>query len=112
MGNGVEKVIDPNAQAEIGVTLGIGGVIRQFPGISDIGVETDGDHDATLVIIDRTPVSALAIARPLRIIRNFVAEPQMRGPGDLISLVEIVRSEEHTSELQSLTNLVFRLLLE
>src|SRR5438046_3525487 len=47
----------------------------------------------------------------------MVATPLPRGAGVLTSLVRadgllVVRSEEHTSELQSLTNLVCRLLLE
>src|SRR5438093_9378741 len=33
-------------------------------------------------------------------------------PGSFASTDEVIRSEEHTSELQSLTNLVCRLLLE
>src|SRR5690606_41335605 len=52
-----------------------------------------------------------------------VANPQQRGalllaavlrggPGHLVDLEEVVRSEEHTSELQSRENLVCRLLLE
>src|SRR5262249_62370958 len=39
-------------------------------------------------------------------------EPARAGCHDADSELLLVRSEEHTSELQSLTNLVFRLLLE
>src|SRR5438046_6812760 len=42
--------------------------------------------------------------------RFFAAEPRRRGRR--CSPAEAQRSEEHTSELQSLTNLVCRLLLE
>src|SRR5258706_5537046 len=38
---------------------------------------------------------------------NVVEERQMRA-----TVIDVFRSEEHTSELQSLTNLVCRLLLE
>src|SRR2546422_3473664 len=37
---------------------------------------------------------------------------RVTGPGDLLTTVEQVRSEEHTSELQSRLHLVCRLLLE
>src|SRR5438046_4217534 len=41
---------------------------------------------------------------------QFTAEHQLQRPGGVVQPVG--RSEEHTSELQSLTNLVCRLLLE
>src|SRR2546428_5990001 len=40
------------------------------------------------------------------------AADEARAPGELDLLVELVRSEEHTSELQSRSDLVCRLLLE
>src|SRR5438093_4170487 len=49
---------------------------------------------------------ALAARHPLVPARLFPAQRVLRGPP------RRVRSEEHTSELQSLTNLVCRLLLE
>src|SRR5438093_4147970 len=42
---------------------------------------------------------------------NDFSESSWTGPG-MMEPVQLLRSEEHTSELQSLTNLVCRLLLE
>src|SRR5437016_8263734 len=42
----------------------------------------------------------------------FPSAPASAAVGDVLRRVLIPRSEEHTSELQSLTNLVCRLLLE
>src|SRR5258706_5951504 len=65
--------------------------------------------------------SPAALWRPPRI-RQLVAVAGHRGSGTLYArdgssprsspLLHLTRSEEHTSELQSLTNLVCRLLLE
>ena len=44
--------------------------------------------------------------------RQPAAAVAVRVDADQVSQVEDLRSEEHTSELQSLTNLVCRLLLE
>src|SRR5437016_13971984 len=58
----------------------------------------------TLSLHDALPIFALALAHHathLRVARDDRDEP-----------VDLGRSEEHTSELQSLTNLVCRLLLE
>src|SRR5438046_6869192 len=46
-----------------------------------------------------------------RVGRLLVLEAREQGP-QLFAVVLVERSEEHTSELQSLTNLVCRLLLE
>src|SRR5258706_7294013 len=44
--------------------------------------------------------------------RQGLADKTLLSPNDLAPLDQFHRSEEHTSELQSLTNLVCRLLLE
>src|SRR5438093_3758982 len=64
---------------------------------------------------DRNPDGARA--GPLQVLRPPLGQLPDRGPdghaGDRDGrLAAVVRSEEHTSELQSLTNLVCRLLLE
>src|SRR5205809_4060202 len=45
-------------------------------------------------------------------ILEMVAEAKSGHPGGSLSAVEVLRSEEHTSELQSRLHLVCRLLLE
>src|SRR5438093_8261958 len=79
----------------------------------------------TLSLHDALPISGVVVGRVGRIGRfqrlgdlldhedGLVdAEPGVRVPGDAAGLGIDQRSEEHTSELQSLTNLVCRLLLE
>src|SRR5262249_58896068 len=61
------------------------------------------------------------VRAPARRIQVAAAEDELDGDAPLLGLVQrvvtealelVLRSEEHTSELQSLTNLVCRLLLE
>src|SRR5437016_11515928 len=83
---------------------------------------------STLSLHDALPISAGRRCRALRAGRRRVHAPRQRvlararrgrrlAPGevsgrDLAGGRAPIRSEEHTSELQSLTNLVCRLLLE
>src|SRR2546430_9895634 len=48
----------------------------------------------------------------LAILASRLREPRRRAPAPLVTTVRGWRSEEHTSELQSQSNLVCRLLLE
>src|SRR5438046_4879899 len=53
------------------------------------------------------------VIRPsVRLVEALSAVPNVRLPSELRKTWLYTRSEEHTSELQSLTNLVCRLLLE
>src|SRR5438093_3547161 len=54
----------------------------------------------------RHPVAMLSATASARRVRLVIGRSR-QGPGE-----QVLRSEEHTSELQSLTNLVCRLLLE
>src|SRR5947199_5578471 len=56
----------------------------------------------------RSEPSAVVVRAP----NSTVAPPIGEPPGLVVTVPEIVRSEEHTSELQSLRHLVCRLLLE
>src|SRR5262249_60612630 len=58
------------------------------------------------------PYTTLFRSRLSTTITNSIAEVQAQGQQELVSGWFKQRSEEHTSELQSLTNLVCRLLLE
>src|SRR5437016_9137604 len=77
-------------------------------------VEAQSDHAVRDVFHE-------AVAGGPRVFVLYLRGEDARGPGGLELLAEgkellppfrVVRSEEHTSELQSLTNLVCRLLLE
>src|SRR5438046_8536753 len=63
------------------------------------------------------PYTTLFRSRPLRRVNRGHVAPRAAGPGlaqraGSLERDLVPRSEEHTSELQSLTNLVCRLLLE
>src|SRR5438552_13601552 len=63
---------------------------------------------ATIELAVAAMIVALAVGIPL----GVIAAKHYGGPLDHASLVELDRSEEHTSELQSPDHLVCRLLLE
>src|SRR5260370_25113101 len=66
-------------------------------------------HTATQVsVIQLRTVSSCATAPPLSVVRDFLSMASRSA----VAHEETVRSEEHTSELQSHLNLVCRLLLE
>src|SRR5438270_11557274 len=67
----------------------------------------------TLSLHDALPISARFTASPAMSV-NGIASPvsRLRAVGFATSLPARTRSEEHTSELQSQSNLVCRLLLE
>src|SRR5262249_58505266 len=67
-------------------------------------------HDALPIYVDVQAVAARGLGPPGR---AELAEDLLHDAGDPAYRAELtLRSEEHTSELQSLTNLVCRLLLE
>src|SRR5258706_3629020 len=56
---------------------------------------------------------SVAVDAPSLTVTAMVAAPNWPAPGVTVTVrLDPLRSEEHTSELQSLTNLVCRLLLE
>src|SRR5258706_7805110 len=61
----------------------------------------------TLSLHDALPISGRSVARSMRMILGLIGRSSPLAPH-----CGPYRSEEHTSELQSLTNLVCRLLLE
>src|SRR2546426_6021226 len=68
----------------------------------DLRQHLGGPSEVALFTIDATPVEQGLVDH------HLVVGPQRLG----ISALRVVRSEEHTSELQSPCNLVCRLLLE
>src|SRR2546430_5022686 len=82
-----------------------------------LGLGLDGDRDHRLGELHRLEDDRVALVAQ-RVAGLRVLEPDGRGDVagahffDLLALVGVHRSEEHTSELQSQSNLVCRLLLE
>src|SRR5450756_183649 len=70
----VDDVIDADADAEGGELLGVARVVGVFPGIAEIHVVTDGDHQPAVVVVDAAPVGGAA--------------------GENILLVDLVAGEE------------------
>src|SRR5207237_8401641 len=69
----------------------------------------------TLSLHDALPISFRATRRPSNVVYDpirLVPPATPPAPKPTLALVGIVRSEEHTSELQSHLNLVCRILLE
>src|SRR5438093_2114851 len=72
----------------------------------------------TLSLHDALPISPVLLGGRLDRVDRRLARDEVAPLGDVARRVDVrharaqVRSEEHTSELQSLTNLVCRLLLE
>src|SRR5262249_62197604 len=67
----------------------------------------------TLSLHDALPISPLRVQLSIderQVSRHF--DLPHRNAGDAVGKIKVSRSEEHTSELQSLTNIVCRLLLE
>jgi len=61
----------------------------------------------------KVPEMALKVAKEFDVdLNDHVSQTLLAPDMDRAALVMVMRSEEHTSELQSLTNLVCRLLLE
>src|SRR5438045_7235488 len=66
----------------------------------------------TLSLHDALPISAVAASGPVAEISTRAPEAAANIISPMIERPETARSEEHTSELQSLRHLVCRLLLE
>src|SRR5690348_18401486 len=83
VGQGVHYVINTDADAERGKLLIVLGVVGVLPGIAEIHVVTNGDHQAALVVVDPAP------ARRNPILLVGPAGPQILGTGHLIALVDV-----------------------
>src|ERR1035437_4429418 len=87
----VDDVIDADADAEGGELLGIARVVGVLPGISQIHVVTDGDHQAAAIVVDAAPVRGTAFALVLFV--DFAALEVLRAR-HLIAIVEIEHGVE------------------
>src|SRR5262249_45037619 len=79
-------------------------------GVANQLFELGGRPSRIYLRVDPDQVAAVASVLPATASPSREGDVQVRRPSDI--LVARIRSEEHTSELQSLTNLVCRLLLE
>src|ERR1017187_10209968 len=84
--HGVDNIVDADADAEGGEPFGVLRVVGVFPGIAEVHVVADGDHEAAVVVVDAAPVCGAAIALVLFV--NSAALQVLRA-GDLIAVVEI-----------------------
>src|SRR5271170_2457846 len=57
----VRDVVDPDAESERGVLFRILGVVGVLPGIAQVHVVADGDHEAAFVVVDAAPVGDEAV---------------------------------------------------
>src|SRR5712664_3425879 len=89
VGHSVENVVDPDAVGERSVALGIFWAVRPFPGIANIRVMADGDHDAAAVVADGPPLWDPAVRSVLP------AAPNKSCAGNLEALVKIVHDVEN-----------------
>src|ERR1035441_3730997 len=82
----VNDVIDADADAEGGESFGVLRVVGVFPGIAEIHVVADGDHQAAAIVVDAAPVGGTALALVLFV--DFAALQVLRAR-DLIALIEM-----------------------
>src|SRR5580658_8153047 len=56
VGHRINDVVHANAYPKRRILFRIVGVVRPFPGISDVGIEGHRDHDTPVIVIDAAPV--------------------------------------------------------
>src|SRR5262245_55274264 len=88
VGHGVYNVVDSNPQPERGKLLRVLRIIRMLPGISQVRVVHDGNHQPVLVVVDTAPFGANSIAF------EDPSRPQILLSGDLVLVVQIVDDVE------------------
>src|ERR1700735_5246577 len=74
-------VVHADAHAELREFEGVSWIIRPFPGIADIRVQRDCNHDAALIVIDSLPARDSTIF--------FETRAQVLCSGDLVAVVQI-----------------------
>jgi hypothetical protein len=77
----VDDVVDAYADAEVGEAERVTWLVEPLPGVAEVGVLGDCDHDVALVVVDASPAGDSAIF--------FVASAEVFGSGDLVAVVEI-----------------------
>src|ERR1700733_6358682 len=77
----VHDVVHADAHAELREFEGVSWIIRPFPGIADVRVQRDCDHDAALIVIDSLPAWDSTVF--------FEPRSEVLCSGDLIAVVQI-----------------------
>jgi len=61
VGHGIRDVIQDDAKRESGKFLGILRAVGPLPGVAEVHVGTDRDHDSTPVVADGAPLWHVAV---------------------------------------------------
>ena len=84
MGHGVHDVVEDDAESKSGKFLGILRTVGPLPGVAEVHVGADGDHDAAAIVADGAPLRHIAV---------FLVSPagvDIDFAGDLEFLVDVV----------------------
>ena len=84
----IGDVVHGYADAQGGELLGIVGIVGVLPGVAQIHVVADGDHQAALVVVDAAPGARVAVLLVCH------AAVQATLAGDLVAVIEIVEDVE------------------
>src|SRR6266700_2916687 len=85
VGHGVDNVVDADADGTGCRVLRIAGVVGEFPRVANIGVISDGNHDAPFVVVNALPVGAASAVGAI-----LAAGPNVRLARNLNALGEVV----------------------
>ena len=88
MRHGVNDVVNADADPERGVFLGIFGIVGVLPGIAEVHVVADGDHEPAFVVIDAAPMRHEAV-----FFRNAVRVEDLLTR-HLVAIVQVENSVE------------------
>src|SRR5512144_1160161 len=84
----VNDVVNAQLVCSRGVFLGIGRIVSPFPGIAEVGIEIDHDHEAAVLILDSAVMGNVSIA--------LVSTTRVEelNPGNLDELMQIEKAVE------------------
>ena len=88
MSHSVDDVVDADTIRERCSAFGILGAVGPFPCVADIGIVTDGDHNATFIVANGTPCRNGTI-RSVR-----APSPDIPRPRDLNAVIQVVNDME------------------
>jgi hypothetical protein len=79
--HGVNDVVHTDPHAQVRKVQWIPWSVGPLPGIADVRIQGNGDHDTAFIVVDTLPARNLSIF--------FVARVQVLGSGDAVSIVQI-----------------------
>src|ERR1700693_4157821 len=82
--HGVNHVVHADPDGQVGKLLRILGIVCELPGVADVRVIGDRDHDPSFVVVDAAPVRPYAATGT-----GLAALVQMLGAGNLETIVQI-----------------------